>query len=163
MRHHRLAFIVLVPLALAANTVLAQSPTSFEPNRKWVSRITVGLSQTHPWERGAEWVEFRVGRKIGEGMTTVDFGIAGTGSRGPFMTLTSGLEVQPWHAKRISPFVRGELGIVGESDYGGWTAGGGGGAVVRLSPRLGLRTGVAINAHGGVRGPVSAYVGFEFR
>ena len=76
MRHHRLAFIVLVPLALAANTVLAQSPTSFEPNRKWVSRITVGLSQTHPWERGAEWVEFRVGRKIGEGMTTVAVGLA---------------------------------------------------------------------------------------
>ena len=79
------------------------------------------------------------------------------------MSPTSGLEIQPWHAKRISPFLRGELGVLGESDYGGWIVGGGGGVVVRLTPRMGLRSGVALNAHGGVRGPVSTYGGLEFR
>jgi hypothetical protein len=164
MRHyHRIAFIVLMLLTLGTSTVCAQSPTSLEDNRKWFVRTVVGTGQIHPWDDWAEWVDIRVGRKVGAGSTSIDFGIAGSGSRAAFMSLTGGVEAQPWHAKRVSPFLRGELGILGESDYGGWIVGCGGGAVVRLTPRVGLRTGVALNAHGGVRGPVTTYGGLEFR
>jgi hypothetical protein len=164
MRHyHRNVCIVLTLLVFASNTVWAQGPISVDDNRKWVLRTTFGTSRLHPWDQWAEWVDIRVGRQIGAGSTAIDFGIAGSGSRGAVMSLTGGVEVQPWHAKRVSPFLRGELGILGESDYGGWIAGGGGGVVVRLTPRLGLRTGVALSSHGSVRGPVTAYSGFEFR
>jgi hypothetical protein len=162
MRHyHGNACIGLALMALTANAAWAQSATSADANRKWVMRMAVGISQIHPWNSGAEWVDIRVGRIAGP--ISVDFGIAGSGSRGPFVSLTAGPEIQPWRSKRVSPFLRGELGILGESDYGGFIAGGGGGAVVRLTPRVGLRTGAALNAHGGVRGPLTAYSGLEFR
>ena len=93
----------------------------------------------------------------------IDVGFASSGSRASFASLTSGLELQPWQASRISPFVRGEIGFLGESDYAGWIAGAGGGVVLRLRPRLGLRAGGALNAHGGVRGPVTSYGGMEYR
>jgi hypothetical protein len=164
MRHyHRIASIVLILVTLSANTVWAQSPPSSEDNRKWFVRTAVGTGQIHPWDAWAEWVDIRVGRKVGTGSTSIDFGIAGSGSRGAFTSMTVGSELQPWHANRVSPFMRGELGILGESDYAGWIAGVGGGVVVRLTPRLGLRSGVAFNAHGGVRGPVTTYGGMEFR
>src|SRR5262245_56920021 len=161
MRHyHRIACIVLTLLAMTANSAWAQTATSADANRNWVMRTVFGTSRIHPWDAWAEWVDIRVGRISGP--ISVDFGIAGTGSRGPFITFTACSEIQPWHTKRISPFLRGEIGTAGESDYGGFIAGVGAGTVVRLAPRFGFRTGVAFNAHGGERGPLTAYSGLEF-
>src|SRR5262245_51199452 len=101
MRHnHRISFTIVMLMTLGSETVWAQSPTSLEDNFKWVSRISVGISQLHRWDHSAELVDIRIGRTIGRGSTSFDFGVIGSGSRGPFMGLTAGLETQPWHAKR---------------------------------------------------------------
>src|SRR5262245_61886510 len=160
----RMTLIVLILVGFHANAASAQqSSNSSENNRKWFVRAMLGSTRIHPWDDRGGWGEVRVGRTIGSASTSIDVGFAASGSRASFASLTSGLELQPWQASRISPFVRGEIGFLGESDYAGWIAGAGAGVVLRLRPRLGLRAGGALNAHGGVRGPVTSYGGMEYR
>jgi hypothetical protein len=83
--------------------------------------------------------------------------------RNDYGSITGGVEVRPFPRKPITPFFRGEAGMLGESDFVGFVGGIGGGAAVRLSRRFGLRAGAMLSTHGGARGPVTAYSGLEFR
>jgi hypothetical protein len=153
--------MVVLLTMLNTNQAMAQEASgSSDDSRKWSVTALAGATRLHPWDNTVGYGEFRLGRRIGASPISIDGGLA---SSYYFGSLTSGVEVHPWRTKRISPFVRGEAGFLAESDYRGWIVGGGGGTVLRLGSRLGLRFGAALNAHGGVRGPVTTYVGMEYR
>jgi hypothetical protein len=154
----RVLSILLV--AVCARTAAAQD-TINEP--RWSVRTTFGSARIHKWDERADWFEVRVGRRIRSGLASVDVGIGGSGAPSPFTSLTTGLEIQPWRQRQVSPFLRGEIGFLGESDFAGIVGGIGGGVIVRLSRRFGLRAGGALNSHGVTKGPVTSYGGIEYR
>jgi len=139
------------------------SPAGPGEYKRWSVRATFGSARIHSWDDRTSWMELRVGRSIGSRMTSIDVGIGGAGSGAPFTSLTSGLELRPWPDSRVSPFVRGEVGMLGEGDFVGVVAGIGGGLILRLGSRVGLRTGAALNFHGGEKGPVTFGGGLEYR
>lgn len=159
--------VLVVMIVLNVSTAWAQQPpgsTNADADvRRWAARISFGSARIHSWDERAEWMDIRFARFIRSGMTSIDFGISGSGSRGPFTSLTFGVEVRPRPLALVSPFVRTEVGLLGESDYGGIVAGIGGGAVFRLNSRFGLRAGIALNVHGRAKGPVTSYGGLEYR
>ena len=112
------------------------------------------------------WIEARVGRSVTPGgLLSADLGVGASSADTGFTTLTTGLELNLLPRAPVSPFVRGEVGLLGEWDleYGGTVTGAGGGLVLRLSPRLGLRGGASWNTHGGQSGPTMYYGGLQYR
>jgi hypothetical protein len=154
-----------ITLLFAVLTVLGQSAWAFDDDEpKWAVRANFGSVRLHSYDRRDNWGEVRVGRVIGSsGRAFLDGGISASAERGGYGSMTGGVEVRPFPGKPITPFVRGEAGMLGESDFIGFVAGIGGGAAVRLNRRFGLRAGATLSTHGGARGPVTVYSGIEFR
>jgi hypothetical protein len=154
-------FLLAICVSPAAARAAQDQPIQNEP--RWSVRTLAGVARIHDWDANAGWFEVRVARALRSGLTSIDVGIGGSGSPSPFMSLTSGLEIQPWRQKRLSPFLRGEAGLLGESDFTGVVVGVGGGLLLRISPRVRLRFGAALNSHGRTKGPVTSYGGVEYR
>ena len=165
--YKRMALMCILLMGLLSDFASArQLARTSDNDQKWSVRATFGATRLQPRADRTGWAEVRFGRKIGSRFTSIDVGIAASTSRPVFSSLTSGLEVRPWPLKRISPFVRGEFGLLAvESPE--LVGGVGGGIVLRLRSRLGLRVGAALNSHGidevFARGPVTSYAGFEYR
>ena len=161
----RITLLAVLLIVLADSAWARQSVPALDADEpKWAVRASFGTMRLHSWDRRDNWGEVRVGRVVGStGIVFVDGGISASSGRNSYGTLSGGIEIRPFPRKIITPFVRGELGMLGESDFVGFLAGIGGGATVRLSRRFGIRAGATLNMHGGVRGPVTAYSGFEFR
>ena len=141
----------------------SQDTASAGRDPRWSVRAIYGHTRLHPQDARTDWVDLRIGRTIRSPMTSIDFGIAGSGSRGGFTSVTSGFELRPLPRTRISPFVRAEIGVLGESDFGGVVGGVGTGLFLHLHSGLGFRIGAAANVHGLTRGPVTYYGGLEYR
>ena len=151
--------VVLVALGLMATPAVWAAT-----DRPWLFRLQGGSATIHEWGKTGSWFEGRVGRSlVGGGLLSVDLGLAASGSDEGYLSLAGGLEVLPLPKAPVSPFVRGEVGLLGEPEYGGYVAGLGGGLAIRLSDRLGLRGGATWNVHGDVEGPVVYYGGLQLR
>ena len=160
----QIALMSLLVMGLLTERAWAQqSPPDSRVHTPWFVQANFGTARIHSWDPRAGWVEARIGRTIGSRSTSIDLGVALSSGRPEFGSLTSGFEVRPWPLARFSPFVRGEVGFLGESDFGGAVAGSGGGLILRVGSRIGLRMGVALNVHGGEKGPVTSYGGLEYR
>ena len=159
----RIVFTCVLLVGLMNNVALAQPQSSLGDYPRWSVQALIGSARLHSWDERTGWVQFRVGRTIGSPITSVDVGMGGSGSRAPFTSLTTGLEIRPLPQALVSPFIRGEVGVLGESDFVGVVAGAGGGGVIRLGSRFGLRTGASLNFHGGEKGPITFYGGLEYR
>lgn len=159
----QIAVTCLLVIGLLTERAWAQqSPPESSIDTPWFVQANLGSARIHSWDSRAGWVDARIGRTIGSRFTSIDFGVA-LASGGEFGSLTSGFEIRPRPRARFSPFVRGEVGFLGESDFGGAVAGVGGGLILRLGSRIGLRVGLALNVHGGAKGPVTSYGGLEYR
>jgi hypothetical protein len=142
-------------------TMTAAAATAQE--HPWVARFQAGSARVHDWGASGVWAEAQAGRSFVGGLLTADLGLAVSGSDEGYASLTAGLEVLPFPRAVVSPFVRAELGVLGEPEYSGYVAGVGGGLSVRLSDRLSLRGGATWGIHGDVRGPVVYSGGLQLR
>ena len=156
LTYQRLIPILIVLLLATPQLLSAQDDVD-----RWFARFAAGSTRLHEYNDQSAWFESRVGRGFGRQFVSLDVGFAGCAAG--FGSLTSGLEFKPIPQARVSPYARVEAGVLGESDFGGGVYGIGAGIALRLQPRAGLRFGTALNSHGGQRGPVSFYGGFEFR
>lgn len=148
--------VLVLSLTLAATAATAQE-------HPWMARFQAGSSTIHEWGESGPWGEARIGRSFAGGMLSADLGLTLSTSDEGYGSLTAGFEVLPFPKPVVSPFVRAEVGVLGEPEYGGYVAGLGGGLQVRLSDRLSLRGGVSWGIHGDVEGPVVYYGGIEIR
>jgi hypothetical protein len=151
---------VLLALVLVGATAVAAAE-----DHPWLVRFQAGSAAIHgkPADR---WIEGRVGRSVAaDGRVLADLGVAGSPADTGFTAVTAGLEVLPLPRAVLSPFVRGEVGLLVEWDgeYGGYVAGAGGGLALRLGERLGLRAGASWNVHGGQSSPTVYYGGLQYR
>jgi hypothetical protein len=147
---------LVLSLTLAATGAAAQE-------HPWAARFQAGSSTIHEWGESGAWGEARIGRSFLAGRLSADLGLAVSSSDEGYGSLTAGLEVLPFPRAVVSPFARAEAGVLGEPEYSGYVAGGGGGLAVRFSDRLSLRGGVTWGTHGSVKGPVVYYGGLELR
>ena len=148
--------VLVLSLTLAATAATAQE-------HPWTARFQAGSSTIHDWGESGLWGEARIGRSFVGGMLSADLGLTLSSSDEGYGSLTAGFEVLPFPKPAVSPFVRGEVGVLGEPEYGGYVAGLGGGLAVRLSDRLSVRGGASWGLHGDVEGPVVYYGGIELR
>ena len=140
------------------------APAAPEEHHRGYATVQVGSARTHEWDRSASWMEARGGWVfLPSGVAAADLGLGWGQSGEGFLSLTAGLELRPWPRARLSPFLRGEVGLFGEPEYSGYVAGLGGGLALRLGSRWSLRAGAAWNAHGGATGPVTYYGGLQAR
>ena len=140
------------------------APVTCEEAPHWSATVQAGSARIHPWDTRRAWFEARVGRDLfASGIASADLGVGFSGSGEGFFSLTAGAELRPLPKARVSPFVRAEIGLLGEPEYGGHVAGLGGGLAVSLGSRLVLRGGAAWNVHGGETGPVTYYGGLQSR
>jgi hypothetical protein len=147
--------VLVLGLTLSAAAAGAQ-------DRPWIARLQAGSATIHRWGRSGGWILAQVGRSF-DGRISADLGLTASGSDEGYGSLTAGLEVLPFPRAIVSPFARGEVGVLGEPEYGGCVAGLGGGIAVRVNDRISFRAGATWNVHGGVRGPVVYYGGIEQR
>ncbi len=148
--------VLVLTLTLAAATATARE-------RPWLTRFQAGSATIHEWGSSGGWAQAQVGRSFVGGGLSADLGLTASGSDEGYASLTAGFEVLPLPRAVVSPFARGELGVLGEPEYGGYVAGLGGGIAARVNDRLSLRAGATWNVHGDVRGPVVYYGGLELR
>src|SRR5262245_41214027 len=143
----RIVFTCIFVVGLLSGNALAQPQSALGDYPRWSVQALFGSARLHSWDERTGWVQFRAGRTIGSPITSLDVGIGGSGSRGSFTSLTTGLEIRPLPQALVSPFIRAEVGVLGESDFVGVVAGAGGGGVIRLNSRFGLKTGAGLNFH----------------
>lgn len=148
--------VLVLSLTLAATAATAEE-------RPWVARFQAGSSSIHEWGESGLWGEARIGRSFVGGMLSADLGLTLSGSDEGYGSLTAGFEVLPFSMPVVSPFVRAEVGVLGEPEYQGSVASLGAGLSVRLSEALSLRGGASWGIHGDVEGPVVYYGGLQLR
>ena len=148
--------VLVLSLTLAATGATAQE-------HLWVARFQAGSSTIHEWGQGGVWGEARVGRSFVDGVFSADLGLAVSGSDEGYASVSAGFEVLPFPRGVVSPFVRGEVGALGEPEYLGYVASFGAGLSVRLSEAISLRGGASWGTHGDVEGPVVYYGGLQLR
>ena len=122
-----------------------------------------GAPRSTSGARAASGARLESGGAFVGGVLSADVGLAVSPLDEGYGSLTAGLEVLPFPRAVVSPFARAEAGVLGEPEYSGYVAGGGGGLAVRLSDRLSLRGGATWGTHGNVKGPVVYYGGLELR
>ncbi len=148
--------VLVLSLTLAATGATAQE-------HLWVARFQAGSSTIHEWGQGGVWGEARVGRSFVDGVFSADLGLAVSGSDEGYASVSAGFEVLPFPRSVASPFVRGEVGALGEPEYLGYVASFGAGLSVRLSEAISLRGGASWGTHGDVGGPVVYSGGLQLR
>jgi hypothetical protein len=139
-------------------------PATSEEMPRWHATVQAGSARIHGWDKRGGWLEARLGRVLfPSGIASADLGVGSSKSGEGFFSLTAGVELRPLLRARVTPFVRAEIGLLGEPEFAGYVAGLGGGLAVSLGPRLVLRGGAAWNVHGGETGPVTYYGGVQVR
>jgi hypothetical protein len=147
---------LVLSLTLGAAAATAQE-------RPWVARVQAGSSTIHEWGQGGAWGEARVGRSFVDGVFSADLGLAVSGSDEEYASVSAGFEVLPFPRSVVSPFVRAEVGALGEPEYLGYVAAIGGGLSLRLNQTISLRAGASWGTHGDVEGPVVYSGGLQLR
>lgn len=150
--------VLVLSLTLAATEATAQE-------HPWMARFQVGSSRIPEWSESGVWGEARIGRSFVGGMLSADLGLAFSSLEAGYGSLAAGFEVLPFPRGVVSPFVRGEVGALGEPEYLslGYVASVGAGLSVRLSEAISLRGGASWGTCGYVEGPVVYSGGLQFR
>jgi hypothetical protein len=118
--------VLALGLALAASGAPAEE-------HPWLARFQGGSATIHEWGDSGPWAQAQVGRTFAGGRLCADVGLAFSSSDEGYGALTAGFEALPFPRSVVSPFVRGDIGFLGEPEYSGYVASVGGGLAVRLT------------------------------
>ncbi len=105
---------------------------------------------------------FRGGRDlIRNGFVRAGLGLTYSGVDGGFLTIELDLEIVPLQEFVVSPIVAGGIGVLSETDWGGFTPDVSVGIVVWPAGRLSLLGLYQWASHGCISGPNGWYIGVE--
>jgi hypothetical protein len=95
---------------------------------------------------------------------SLDLGLALAGPEGfAFGSTDLGLTLRLCDQCRVTPFLVGSAGILGEAEWAGWWFGGGGGLAVRIAPSDSISITGRFAKHDGEPGPGMVVVGWTHR
>lgn len=155
-------FALFQPLSLAAQEASVLSPNEDSPSHPWFLRLEGGSTQIHDWGETGPRFAFRGGRDLTRsGIARVGLGLTYSGVDGGFGTIELDLEVIPLQDFVVSPIVAGGIGVLAETDWGGFTPDVSVGLVVWPAGRFSLVGLYQWASHGGISGPNGWYIGVE--
>ncbi len=131
------------------------------PRPPWFVTTQAGAFGLH--EESGPGGGLRFGRDLARHVS-LDLGLTLAGPEGfAFGTLDLGLTLRLCDQCRVTPFLVGNTGILGEAEWGGWWFGGGGGLAVRIAPHDSLSITGRFAKHDGEPGPGTLVVGWTHR
>ncbi len=130
----------------------------------WFVRVEGGAAKLHNRDPSSAWLGARFGRKITRnGIVRWDAGFAGSGADEGFFTFTGGVELQPVPRFYVSPVIRGEVGWLGEPEFGGAVAAAQFGLAINPARAISIRGVYQLAEHGGEPGPDGFLGAIEFK
>jgi hypothetical protein len=131
------------------------------PSLRWFVTTQAGSFGLHE-ESGAGGA-LRFGRDLARHVS-LDLGLALAGPEGfAFGSTDLGLTLRLCDPCRVTPFLVGSAGILGEAEWAGWWFGGGGGLAVRIAPSDSISITGRFAKHDGEPGPGMVVVGWTHR
>ena len=155
-------FALFQPFCLVAQEASVSSPNEDSPSHPWFLRLEGGGTQLHDWGETGSRYAFRGGRDLTRnGFARIGLGLTYSGVDNGFGTIELDLEVIPMQDFVVSPIVAGGIGVLSETEWGGFTPDVSVGLVVWPAGRLSLVGLYHWASHGGISGPKGWYIGLE--
>lgn len=155
-------FALFQPFSLGAQEASVSSASEDSPSYPWFLRLEGGSTQLHDWGETGFRFAFRGGRNLTRnGFARVGLGLTYSGVDGGFGTIELDLEIIPLQDFVVSPMVAGGIGVLAETDWGGFTPDVSVGLVVWPADRFSLVGLYQWASHGGISGPNGWYIGLE--
>ena len=155
-------FALFQPLSLGAQEANVPSSNEDSPSHPWFLRLEGGSTQIHDWGDTGPRFAFRGGRDLTRsGIARVGLGLTYSGVDGGFGTIELDLEIIPLRDFVVSPIVAAGIGVLAETDWGGFTYDGSVGLVGWPAGRFSLVGLYQWASHGSISGPNGWYIGLE--
>ena len=153
---------LLLPCSLGAQEASVSPPIEDSSYHAWFLRLEGGGTQLHEWGETGPRFALRGGRDLTRsGIARVGLGLTYSGVDGGFGTIELALEISPLQDFVVSPIVAGGIGLLAETDWGGFTPDVSVGLVALPANRFSLVGLYQWSSHGGISGPNGWYIGVE--
>jgi len=157
-----LTVALFLPCSLVAQEAGVSPPPEDSSYHAWFLRLEGGGTQLHEWGETGPRFALRGGRDLlRSGIVRVGLGLTYSGVDGGFGTIELDLEIIPLQDFVVSPIVTGGIGLLSESDWGGFTPDVSVGIVAWPAGRFSLVGLYQWASHGGISGPNGWYIGVE--
>jgi hypothetical protein len=145
-------------LITAAVLTIVESPAGAQSSSLWLLRAEGGFATIHDGSPGPVWGAAASRRLSAGGATRLDFGLYVGRTQERFLLFNPGLELHISPGRRVTPFVAGHVGLLGEPEWAGVAPNVGTGLVAGLGA-FAVRATAGLGVHGRRPGPHTFRVG----